>query len=139
MNGSIDLVICAKTQLLDPLLGAIELGVIAQRVDVILGELAEAKIIRGVVEKVERVKSADGSPGKCRITFTAPNETDSETIETDWLTDPVARRIGNVAAAAKGHPVTIWKHNAPDPTGKVPQGFRRIIWIEAPPAKGTTP
>ena len=92
------------------------------------------KIIRATIHKVTKVKTDNGAPGKAQLTFLATNSEDGELeqIETDWLSDPVAVHIATVAKAAiGGQPVTLWKHNAPDPTGKVSQGYRRIVWIEA--------
>lgn len=103
----------------------------ARRVGRYLTLIDEAKVLRGTVVKVAKVKTADGLPGKARITFQAPNEDQPEDIETDWLTDPVALHIGEVAKAHIGQQVTLWKNNAPDPENKVSQGFRRVVWIEA--------
>lgn len=104
-----------------------------------LALIEDARPIRGVVVKVEKVKtvSAQGEElsGKCSITFRANNskKDEDEVIETEWLNDPVALHIARVAQTAKkeGRAITLWKNNAPDPTGTVSQGFRRCVWIEA--------
>lgn len=102
-----------------------------RRVGRYLEQIDAAKVIRGTLHKCVKVKADNGAPGKARITFQAPNEDEPEEIETEWLSDPVAYHIASVARDNLGKQVTMWKHNAPDPAGKVSQGFRRIVWIEA--------
>lgn len=102
----------------------------ARRVGRYLALIDEAKVIRATVVKVSKVKAENGAPGKAKITFQAPNEDDPEDIETEWLSDPVAHHIGAVAKEHIGRQVLLFKHNT-EPTKEVPQGYRRVIWIEA--------
>lgn len=102
----------------------------ARRVGRYLALIDEAKVIRATVVKVSKVKAENGAPGKAKITFQAPNEDDPEDIETEWLSDSVAQHIGTVAREHIGRQVLLFKHNT-EPTKEVPQGYRRVIWIEA--------
>lgn len=84
------------------------------------------------VRKVKTVGDAGQQfSGKAEVTFQAPNEDQPETIETDWLSIPRARAVARIAQGLKGHKAVLYKLNAPDPTGKVSQGFRRLVWIGA--------
>lgn len=119
----------------DELVAAVERAMDDRKVARVLEMIDAAVPIRATVIKTEKVKTADGNgvelPGKCRITFQAGNEDEPETIETEWLSDPIALRNARVAQAHKGQQVTLFKLNATDPEKKVAQGFRRVVWVEA--------
>lgn len=99
-------------------------------------ELERAARFGAELVAVRRVKASNESPGKCEITLRTRSDdaTSIEHIETDWLSDPVAMHIARTAQRHLGRQAVLWKLNDADPTGKVSQGFRRVIWIAINPA-----
>lgn len=78
-----------------------------------------------------RVEQIEPHPGllKARVHYQAGDQ-DPEHLDTDPLSHPWATHVHTKAAGCvEGDRVVIVKRNAPDPSGKTPAGFRRIIWL----------
>ena len=91
------------------------------------GEPAASRFV-ATFHRVERIEPHPGLY-KTRVHYQAGDQ-DPEHLDTDPLSNAWAQWVTLKAeTCTEGDRVLIVKRNAPDPTGKTPAGFRRIVWI----------
>lgn len=114
----------------DPVMWACQRAIEAEMVERFLTQLSGARVFTARVVEFERVKTEHSPAGKGRLTLdTTDRKGQAETIETDWLNDPMAAEIARVIEANLGARFVLWKVNDEDPTGEVTHGFRRVAWV----------
>lgn len=93
-------------------------------------KIAEAVIISGIIQKVDRHPSNSARDAVFYEAVSGNTAGEVENLQlSGFRNDAKTQRLAERLRGLVGHKVRLFKYNEPDPAGKVSQGFRTVIGV----------